>query len=98
MYIETSSPRVDGDKARLIGPSYPSTTTSCLKFYYRMYGSNINTLNVYIRTGTTLGPPVWSLVGNQGYQWLLARIPVASESVWQVLHILGLKFRVQNQK
>ena len=89
MYIETSSPRVDGDKARLIGPSYPPTTTSCLKFYYHMNGSSINTLNVYIRTGTALGSPVWSLVGDQGDQWSLARITVASESVWQVLHVLG---------
>ena len=84
MYIETSLPRVDGDKARLIGPSYPSATASCLKFYYHMYGSSINTLNVYIRKGTALSSSVWSLLGDQGNQWSLARITVASESVWQV--------------
>ena len=84
MYIVTSFPRVDGDKARLIGPSYPSTTSSCLKFYYVMYDSSVNTLNVYIRKGTALGSPVWSLLGGQGNQWSLARITVTSESVWQV--------------
>ena len=48
MYIESSSPRRRGDKARLNSPIYSRTTTpSCLKFWYNMNGRNIGTLNVY---------------------------------------------------
>lgn len=51
MYIETSNPRKEGDKARLLSPlfsipankaSYGATNTAyCLTFYHNMYGKHI---------------------------------------------------------
>lgn len=44
MYIETSRPRKDGDKARLLSPSFninANSATYCFAFYYHMYGKHI---------------------------------------------------------
>lgn len=44
MYIETSRPRKDGDKARLLSPTFNMNTNSpayCFAFYYHMYGKHI---------------------------------------------------------
>ena len=47
MYIETSSPRKQGQKAQLATPSYTDNTDVCVTFWYHMYGNGIGTLNVY---------------------------------------------------
>ncbi|NXR84568.1 MDGA2 protein, partial [Pycnonotus jocosus] len=50
MYIETSRPRLEGEKARLVSPifsvapknPYGATNTPyCFSFYYHMYGQHI---------------------------------------------------------
>ena len=51
MYIETSRPRQDGDKARLLSPTFNTNALSsaslshspayCFSFYYHMYGKHI---------------------------------------------------------
>ena len=44
MYIETSRPRLEGDAARLVSPSFTTggrASTYCLSFYYHMYGKHI---------------------------------------------------------
>ena len=47
MYIKTSSPRKPGDKAKLVISVPNNGETSCLSFYYHMYGATVGTLNVY---------------------------------------------------
>ena len=47
MYIETSYPRKQGQKARLLSPSYTDNSDICVQFWYHMYGDGIGTLNVY---------------------------------------------------
>ncbi|XP_066292880.1 MAM and LDL-receptor class A domain-containing protein 1-like, partial [Branchiostoma lanceolatum] len=66
MYIETSSPRQPGDVARLISPAL-SYNTRCLEFWYHMYGSHAEELNVYIKptTSSQIGTAIWSLTGDQ---------------------------------
>ena len=49
MYIEASSPRRSGDKARLLSPRYTDRQDMCVQFYYHMYGSGIGALNVYAK-------------------------------------------------
>ncbi|KAL8168591.1 UNVERIFIED_CONTAM: MAM domain-containing glycosylphosphatidylinositol anchor protein 2 [Gekko kuhli] len=53
MYIEASSPRKEGDKARLTSPIFsippknpygPTNTAYCFSFYYNMYGQHIGKL------------------------------------------------------
>lgn len=61
MYIETSSPRVAGDNARLDMSVSGNGELSCLEFYYHMYGDTMGALNVF--SGNKV---VFSLSGNQG--------------------------------
>lgn len=65
MFIETSSPRRPNDTARLISQTVTRTTGACLRFWYHMYGTHINTLNVYTKTAGQLGTPVWSHTGER---------------------------------
>ena len=65
MYIETSSPRVQRDDARLEKGGLSFNTTKCLSFYYHMYGSSMGTLNVLVGDRTV----VFTRSGNQGNTW-----------------------------
>ncbi|XP_078692072.1 MAM and LDL-receptor class A domain-containing protein 1-like [Branchiostoma floridae x Branchiostoma belcheri] len=79
MYIETSSPRVQGDIARLISPVL-TPDTRCLEFWYHMYGDSTEELNVYQRStsSTDLGTPVWSQTGDQGNVWKQATVNIVA--------------------
>ena len=68
MYIETSSPRGQGDNAKLQVSVSGNGAAACLVFYYHMYGDTIGTLNVY--SGYEL---VFNVSGNQGNYWIRAR-------------------------
>lgn len=42
MFIETSAPRVAGDKAWLVSPQFnPTKTPGCMSFWYHMFGSGV---------------------------------------------------------
>ena len=69
MYIETSSPRVQGDLARLSSPAFTFSGATCITFFYHMYGATIGRLEV-----TVNGRNVFSASGNKGNSWLEARI------------------------
>lgn len=85
MYTEASSPRSRGDKARLISPTNPATAGSCVEFWYHMYGTDVGTLNVFARTGSTLPRrPIWSENGNQGNAWKVARKTIVSTQPFEV--------------
>ena len=75
MYIETSSPRVKGDNAKLDSPLLQFSGNMCLKFYYHMYGATIGTLNVIINSKT-----VFSASGDKGNKWLDTEITISSLS------------------
>ena len=68
MYIETSSPRQEGDNAKLQVPLSGNGAAACLMFYYHMYGATIGTLNVW--SGSQL---VFNASGNQSVHWIQAR-------------------------
>ena len=67
MYIETSSPRVAGDNAKLTFSVSDSNQPSCLKFYYHMYGDTMGTLTVF--SGNMV---VFNEAGNHYNLWLKA--------------------------
>ena len=88
MYIETSSPRTNGDNAKLefSVPYSEVGRESCLTFYYHMYGSTINTLKVYNGNST-----VFRKSGNQGNQWFRAAFNLTLQS--KVSKIRDEKYR-----
>ena len=63
MYIETSSPRISGDNAKLVFKGSGSGEF-CLKFVYHMYGSSMGTLNVFSGNRN-----IFTKSGDQGNKW-----------------------------
>lgn len=93
MYIETSSPRQQGDIAWLISPKYTGAQNGkCLNFWYHMAGAHIGQLNVYVKTfgSPSMGSKVWNETGDQGNFWLHARAPVKISGDFQVPHVIIL--------
>ncbi|XP_028832580.1 MAM domain-containing glycosylphosphatidylinositol anchor protein 2 [Denticeps clupeoides] len=98
MYIETSRPRVEGDKAQLLSPSFnvapknpygtvTANPTYCFSFYYHMYGKHIGMLNIYLRQKGQTGPDssIWTLKGNQGDRWKQAKVNIHPTSSFQIV-------------
>ena len=85
MYIETSSPRVQGDYAKLTSPLLKFSGNMCLKFFYHMYGATIGRLYVTIN-----GRTVFSRSGNQGNKWNEATISLSISGMYQVRDISEL--------
>ncbi|XP_013393210.1 MAM and LDL-receptor class A domain-containing protein 2-like, partial [Lingula anatina] len=84
-YIETSSPRVTGDMARLVSPMVQANGTSCLTFWYHMYGAHVDKLNVYVMNRPTLGNPVWTRAGTQGDKWVQAQVNIRARGRYKVV-------------
>ena len=78
MYIETSSPRVDGDNA-IIDSHVTLNGNSCLRFYYHMYGSSVKTLNV--KVGNKM---VFTESGDQGNKWNYAEVRLQENGIQTV--------------
>lgn len=79
LFVETSG--VDeGEKAKLISRTFPTTGGRCLTFWYHMYGSGMGELNVYIKPVTGSLRNVWSLSGDQGNEWKMAQVTLVSGS------------------
>ena len=66
MFIETSSPRTSGDVAILESTWLNNVAETCtLRFWYHMYGQNIDTLEVYSKSELGVKMDLWSLKGQQ---------------------------------
>ncbi|XP_068709846.1 MAM and LDL-receptor class A domain-containing protein 1-like isoform X3 [Montipora foliosa] len=79
MYIETSSPRKQGDYAELLSPAVRFGGQTCLQFFYHMYGATIGGLLVFVDKKN-----LFSKIGNQGNKWLDARINISKYGVYKV--------------
>ena len=71
MYIETSSPRKPGEKAKLVVSVPSNGIKACLTFYCHMYGATAGTLNVYSGNNK-----VFNISGNQGNNWMKVEISI----------------------
>ncbi|XP_046559779.1 MAM and LDL-receptor class A domain-containing protein 1-like [Haliotis rubra] len=77
LFIETSAPRLAGDKAWLVSESFPpSNTSSCINFWYSMYGATVGSLNVYIRVPGRTDKMIWHQSGNRSNGWFLGEAPI----------------------
>ena len=79
MYIEASSPRRAGDKARMSKQySGLASTGSCLQFWYHMFGSDTGRLNLYVMSQGKNS--TWSMVGQQGNLWAKGQLTIPGAS------------------
>ncbi|CAF4185562.1 unnamed protein product, partial [Rotaria sp. Silwood2] len=92
LYIETSSPQIAGQKARIISPMYTPSSSICLKFYYHMYGPSIGILNVLIAGTQRL---LWTKSGNLGNRWRFGHVTVRSNDAYQIAFegVVGSSFQ-----
>ena len=80
MYIEASSPRVQGDIAKLNSPLLKFSGTMCLKFFYYMYGDTVNSLRVIINGTQT----VFRRSGDKGPKWFEAMVTTSLSGMYMV--------------
>ncbi|RDD43368.1 Deleted in malignant brain tumors 1 protein [Trichoplax sp. H2] len=71
------------NRAILFSPLITSAQTRCLRFWYNMYGQDVNELFVVISNAGK----VWNKVGNQGRQWNLAEIDISSSYLNYTIYI-----------
>ena len=91
IYIETSSPRVLGDVARLISPPILPSRPVCLIFWYHMYGATIGTLKVSSLTGNSDSPNLlWSRSGNHSNWWFIGDVRISGPHAVEVRQLLSL--------
>ncbi|XP_074518433.1 zonadhesin, like [Halichoeres trimaculatus] len=68
---------VAGAKSRIISPQQtPSSGCLDLAFHYFLFGTS-TTMEISVHamtTGETLGPALWSVMGNQGQEWKPAKV------------------------
>ncbi|MFK7798076.1 MAG: trypsin-like peptidase domain-containing protein [Aureispira sp.] len=72
LYTEASNPNFPGKVAIITSPCFDLTAVSDpeLTFNYHMYGVDMGTLVLEVRTSTTNWTTLWSRTGDQGNQWL----------------------------
>ncbi|XP_022096407.1 MAM and LDL-receptor class A domain-containing protein 1-like [Acanthaster planci] len=87
VYLETSVPHQQGDKARLLSPVFDDTYGECLHLWYHMYGSDIGQFNVYgYDTVTNVkSKALFSLSGNQGNEWRFTQITFNAPHDYQII-------------
>ena len=87
LFIESSSPRLPGNRAWLLSQPFGASQTRCLSFWYHMNGAQIGTLNVLVAAGGT-NFTAWTLAGDQGNTWKFARAPVRANVGYKVCDVI----------
>ncbi|KFM70445.1 MAM and LDL-receptor class A domain-containing protein, partial [Stegodyphus mimosarum] len=68
MYIRADTYLKKGDKAHLVSLKQDPTEKRCFNFWYHMYGQDVGTLNIIIRTDTG-NSTIWRKSDSQGNAW-----------------------------
>lgn len=93
MYFESSlsaalSSRSTGERAILESPNIQGATRACtMTFYYHMYGIDIGSLVIYLRSDTTI-QMMKNITGDQGNQWNKGNVTFFSVTDYRV-HIVA---------
>ena len=87
IFIEASR-KNPGEKARLLSDWIGANETVCVQFWYHMHGSDIDDLNIYVKTNQS-ETLVWRLSGDQGNHWRFGQTALNSPNLYKVsVHIL----------
>uniref|UniRef100_A0A2C9KBP7 MAM domain-containing protein n=1 Tax=Biomphalaria glabrata TaxID=6526 RepID=A0A2C9KBP7_BIOGL len=75
MYLETSVGHYN-DTARLISPQITDNSPQCFTFWYHMYGTSVNSLDVQLWGTDNRFTQAWQTNGTQGNVWKQASINI----------------------
>ncbi|XP_046380134.2 MAM and LDL-receptor class A domain-containing protein 1-like [Haliotis rufescens] len=86
VYMETSLGNIN-DKADLVSPVLGGNTVTCLRMWYHMFGTDVNSLTVFKEYQNGSRTSIWHEDGDQGNQWnhMAVTIPATSPSYRVVL-------------
>ncbi|CAF4238563.1 unnamed protein product, partial [Rotaria sordida] len=84
IYIEASLPQKPGDRAWLASPLISPTPSTCLIFYYHMFGPDIRTLNVMLQTSLS-NLTIFTRNGPQGNQWRKGEVDFQSTLSYKLI-------------
>lgn len=85
LYIESSRPRVMGNRASLKTPVIGGEGRRCLAFYYHMYGEHIGSLTVRMTSAISgIEQILWAASGDQGNRWYSQQIDFIALEAYQI--------------
>lgn len=80
LFIETSTPRKNNERATISYKFPTAVTTGCLTMYYHMYGSHVGTLTVTSRDLSGTVNPLWTKSWTQGDKWLKMAVSIKKQT------------------
>ena len=84
IYLE-SSDGLTGDEATLTSPMQQmKSPTTCLDFYFHMYGPHIDKLEIFLLYPPFHVKPIWRRESNQGNKWHHAQVTIEGVSQYQI--------------
>ena len=83
MYVQANGYFRKGDKAHLVSLKQEPTEKRCFSFWYHMYGQDVGTLNIIVRSDKG-NSTVWSKKNSQGNAWKQGMRTITSNDPYQV--------------
>ncbi|XP_067663627.1 uncharacterized protein [Haliotis asinina] len=69
-------------------PEFVPSPNYCIKFWYNMYGKDINDLNVYAKVADGLGYPIWTRSKENAKEWKMGEVDIGSEYTSRPFHVV----------
>jgi hypothetical protein len=90
LYLETSAPALQGDKAILISDYIENTSISpsgysCFGLYYFMHGSTVGEFNIYLNDSQNGLVKIKNIAGEQGFAWQQLLLNISSSIEFRIV-------------
>lgn len=88
LYFESSAPARAGDKSILETSQYYESGPNCnMTFWYNMNGKDIGSLQVLVKLASGLTRPVWTMMGQQGTNWIQGSVLLSSYHKFTIMFL-----------
>ncbi|GIY68139.1 hypothetical protein CDAR_255532, partial [Caerostris darwini] len=84
MYVSGNNYMTKGNKAHLVSLKQNATEKRCMNFWYHMYGEDVGTMNLIIRTDTD-NTTIWTRTGSQGNSWKQGMRTIRSQDPYVIV-------------
>ena len=87
LYFEGSLPAEPQQKSCFFSQDLPGGLCQNLTFWYHMLGAGMGELKVLLQDSNGINTTVWQKSGEQGYNWIQARVEIQRDSNYKVLFL-----------